>query len=51
MRFERQPVDWREEYEQGQQRSAEQADCAAAAVKELLSSLDGQGFLIDLVHG
>ncbi len=50
MRFERQPVDRREEYEQGQQRAAEQAD-RAAAVKELLCSLDGQGFLVDLVHG
>ena len=50
MRFERQSVDRREEYEQGQQRAAEQAD-RAAAVKELLRSLDGQGFLVDLVHG
>ena len=50
MRFERQPVDWREEYEQGQQRAAEQAN-RAAAVKELLRPLDGQGFLIDLVYG
>ena len=60
MRFERQPVDRREEYEQGQQRAAEQADRAAAAdlaerlrrtVEDLPFTAEGRRFRVTISLG